>query len=184
MSDTENPARISTPSQPEQDWSQVSETVMMLNLAMAQIGRAMKEGDESVNSLTDAFTAMAENAALIAQSGKQLPESDAVSAILSKSESISSQVQSAIMAFQFYDKLSQRVNHVSHSLASLSQLISDPSRLHDPLEWQGLQESIRAKYPIEADKIMFDALLKGASVEEVLDLGETGGGADDEVELF
>ena len=44
---------------PDLDWSQVRETVLMLELAVGQIDAAMKEGNSSVEVLTDSFTSMA-----------------------------------------------------------------------------------------------------------------------------
>lgn len=175
----------STSSSPDLDWSQVQETVMMLNLAVAQIDRSMHEGGDSVSALTNSFTSMAGSASVIADAGAELPDNDAKTAILNNSQAISAQMQSAIVAFQFYDKLSQRLNHVCNSLASLSELVSDSSRLFSPYEWRGLQQKIRSKYPTEADKRMFDALLSGATVEEVLkaSAAESEQEADD-IELF
>ena len=40
---------------PDLDWSQIRETVMMLSLALAQIERSMTDGDDSVNALTELF---------------------------------------------------------------------------------------------------------------------------------
>ena len=37
---------------PDLDWSQIRETVMMLNVALTQVERSLTEGDESVNALT------------------------------------------------------------------------------------------------------------------------------------
>lgn len=52
---------------PDLDWSQVSETVRMLNLAVAQIAMAMHEGEDSVESLTKSFTDMVSNVEEISQ---------------------------------------------------------------------------------------------------------------------
>lgn len=42
------------------DWSQIRETVKMLNLAIAQVGGSQKNGDASVSTLTDSITFMAQ----------------------------------------------------------------------------------------------------------------------------
>jgi len=175
----------STTTTPDLDWSQVQETVMMLSLAVAQIDRAMNEGTDSVSALTDSFTSMAQSASFIDEAGATLPDTTEKNTILKNSKMISSQMQSAIVAFQFYDKLSQRLNHVCNSLSSLSELVGDSKRLFNPSEWQGLQERIRSKYPTESDKHMFDALLAGASVEEALKASETESEEKtDDIELF
>lgn len=48
----------STAEAPDLDWSQVSETVRMLNLTVAQISMARYEGEDSVGALTSSFTRM------------------------------------------------------------------------------------------------------------------------------
>jgi len=168
---------------PDLDWSQIRETVLMLNLSVAQIERAMNEGNESVGTLTNSFTTMAGNASIIAEAGSQLPDSPEKQAIMSNCETVMGQMQSAIIAFQFYDKLTQQLDHASNSLASLAELVSDQQALYNPYEWRGLQEKIRSKYTNEEDKLMFDAVLNGATVEEALQL-KIEAAADDDVELF
>ncbi|NOY83866.1 MAG: hypothetical protein GXO96_03400, partial [Nitrospirae bacterium] len=175
----------STTNRPDLDWSQIKETVMMLSLSVAQIDRAMNEGTDSVSALTDSFTSMAQSASFIDKAGAALTDTKEKNTILKNSQIISSQMQSAIVAFQFYDKLSQRLNHVCNSLSSLSELVGDSERLFNPSEWKSLQEKIRSKYPTESDKRMFDALLAGASVEEALQASDTENKQEtDDIELF
>lgn len=186
MSDNDELQQKSTSNAPDLDWSQIQETVMMLSLAVAQIDRAMNEGTDSVSALTNSFTSMAGSASVIDEACTDLPDSDAKTAILNNSQAIAAQMQSAIVAFQFYDKLSQRLNHVCNSLASLSELVGDSKRLFSPYEWRGLQQKIRSKYPTESDKHMFDALLAGASVEDALKVSERKNEEEetDDIELF
>ena len=59
MSSQENALSPSTSANPDLDWSQIRETVAMLNLAVAQIAGTLTEGDDSVRTLVDSFTSMA-----------------------------------------------------------------------------------------------------------------------------
>ena len=108
--------------------------------------------------------------------------------VKSSSEEASRLIQDTIIAFQFYDRLSQRLHQIVSSLGMMSQLFADKQRLHNPYEWAELQDSIKARYTIDADRIMFDALLAGATIEEAVDIaGEYEGEAEteeNEVELF
>lgn len=174
----------STSDKPDLDWSQIRETVLMLNLAVAQIEHALKEGDESVNTLTSSFTSMIGHAQAIQSAADNLEEGNEKNTVLENCSAISSKMRAAVIAFQFYDKLTQRVTHVSDSLASLADLVSHPSQLYNPYEWKGLQEKIKSKYTIEEDRKMFEAILKGASVEEALAQAKPGKEEDDSVELF
>ena len=57
---------------------------------------------------------------------------------------------------------------VSKTLNSLSEVLKDPSKINKADEWLNLQNTIRSKYTLDADQEMFDAVLKGASIEEAL----------------
>ncbi len=155
---------------PDLDWSQVSETVRMLDLAIAQISMAMYEGDDSVDSLTASFTRMVSSVNRIAE---VVPDPGreggaANEAILAQCDEVRAGMQHSIVAFQFYDRLSQRLEHVRTALAQLGRLVSDPTRLYNPGEWHLLQQQIRPKYSLSGEQRMFDALLNGASIEQAL----------------
>jgi len=94
-------------------------------------------------------------------------------------------VQQSIIAFQFYDKLSQRLTHVCHSLAAMNDLVADRGRLYSPNEWVALQEKIRSKYTTAEEHALFDAVMDGVPVQEALDrymssMKDKG----DDIELF
>jgi len=167
---------------PDLDWSQVRETVRMMNLAVAQIEMSMKEGDDSVDTLTDAFTTMAGRVQVIEQLAKENDDNKSKN-IVGQCEAISAEMQHAIMAFQFYDKLTQRLSHVSHSLAGLVDLVGDNNRLYNPIEWSLLQEKIKSKYTMPAEHEMFEKMMQGMSIEEVLKQSQQTN-VEDDIELF
>lgn len=181
--------RMSTSDQPDLDWSQVAETVRMLNLAVAQIAMAMHEGEDSVESLSQSFTEMVGNVNEIASAVSELEgakESEIKSEILHNCASVQGRIQQNIVAFQFYDRLSQRLDHVKFALDSLSGLVSDGSRLFNPGEWRSLQEAIRGRYTMREEQDMFDALARGATIEEALEMvrKKIHQGEIDDIELF
>ncbi len=182
-----DPIRPSRADKPDLDWSQVRETVMMLHVAASNIERTMKDGDESVTVLADLFTSMMGNVQAIAKAAENLDDSPEKTTITQNHATVSEKMNAAIVAFQFYDLLTQRLTHVCNSLASLAELIIDPRRLYNPYEWFGLQEKIKSKYTVPADRAMFDAILNGATVEEALEISLHHPEADDDeenVELF
>lgn len=157
---------------PDLGWSQVRETVLFLNLAVAQIEKSMSGGDDSVTALAESFTSVVGHTEVISKAVESLPDSKEKKTIESNCTSVTSKVQAAIVAFQFYDILAQRLNHVAYSLQELGSLIGDEARLYSPYEWHGLQEMIKSKYTMEADKAMFEAIVNGADVEEALKISE------------
>ncbi len=183
-------ANGSNASSPDLDWSQIRETVRLLNLAITHIEESMHVGDDSVNALTDSFTTMAGDIQSIQKTLEELPDSIAeeiTDEISSKCGSLKNQVHSAIIAFQFYDRLVQKLTHVSHSMETMADLILDPSRLFNPHEWTALQEKIRASYTMESERLMFDALMKGASIQDAMKQAEQKDGVQGQtgdVDLF
>lgn len=157
---------------PDLDWSQVRETVLMLQLATGQVNAAMHDSNASVEVLTDTFTSMVETLDMVEVALGTLP--DTIGNGMVKSEiqegarEVSRKVHQAIIAFQFYDKLVQRLDHVCNSLAELSSLVADKGRLYKPTEWQGLQMHIQSKYAMAEERAMFKAVMAGATVEEAL----------------
>ncbi len=173
----------SSANKPDLDWSQVRETVRMMNLAVAQIEMSMTEGDDSVETLTNAFTTMADRVHMI-ESLVTDKESDEYRQVAEQCHAISAEMQHAIMAFQFYDKLTQRLSHVSHSLESLVDLVGDNSRLYNPVEWSLLQEKIKSRYTMPEEHNMFELMMSGMSIQDVLQQLKQQDDKGDDVELF
>jgi hypothetical protein len=157
---------------PDLDWSQIRETVMMLNVALSQVERSLTEGDESVNALTKLLISLMGKIQVIRMASETLPDSREKKSIMSNCHEVNSMMNDVIVAFQFYDKMGQRLSHVSLNLSALSDLINDGHRLYSPYEWRALQEMIISRYFIDADRQMFNAILEGASVKEALEIGE------------
>ena len=187
----------STAKNPDLDWSQISETVAMLALTVAQIETTMNEGDQSVNQLTESFTELAtHNQEIVSEAAKlddNIPHEAQIKAnMLQAAEGLEDKVQKAVTAFQFYDRLSQRLDHASDNLEKLGHLVADPGERYQPSAWKELQASIKSSYTMEAERIMFEHIMRGHSVSEALEIyhhhfeknKDEQFGTDDEIELF
>ncbi|MBS1144216.1 MAG: hypothetical protein H6R14_1622 [Proteobacteria bacterium] len=189
MNDETNHPKGTSAHMPDLNWSQVRETVLMLELSAVQIEAAMKDSNASVEVLTNSFTSMAGFMRLISDTVQTLPDDGEVGAakqnLSGASEHVAGMVHQAIIAFQFYDKLVQRLAHVGISLGDLSDLVADGRRLYNPNEWVGLQDKIRKKYTTREEIAMFDAVMQGVPVQEAVDrfMAEMKEKSDD-IELF
>lgn len=149
----------------------------------------MKDSNASVEVLTDSFTTMAGYMRTISDTVQTLPDQGEVGiakqSLTGVSEHVSSMVHQAIIAFQFYDKLVQRLAHVGISLGDLSDLVADKRRLFNPEEWVELQGKIKVKYSTREEIAMFDAVMHGMPVQEAVDkfMAEMKEQSDD-IELF
>ena len=167
------------------DWSQVRETVKLLTVSVAQVQNGVKTGDESVNTLTNSFTGMVNHMNAVNDILRTMDSNDQTNEALQHCLAVSEKIQSSIVAFQFYDRLQQCLEHVATGLKELSTLIDDPQRLYNPIEWKKFQDQIRSRYSMESEKKMFDAILQGKSLEEALALGmEEPVDGEDDIELF
>ena len=200
MSESQLPG--STARNPDLDWSQIRETILMLALTIAQIEMAMRDSDGSVEVLSNSFTSMMGQVKMIERTAASLPEMEGVTgakaAIIDNCNTVSEMMRSAIVAFQFYDKLTQRLGHVNGSMSALADLIADQRRLYNPYEWMGMQEKIKSRYTMEEERIMFDAIMQGKTIKQALaayvqameekrqkgaSLG-SGSDSDEDIELF
>ena len=116
------------------DWSHIRETVKMLNLAVARLEHALSDGEDSVETLTDSFTSLAASITTMGTAANDLPQSSIKDTILRNWGSVSTKVNEAIVAFQFYDRLTQRLVHISKSLSEMTSLVDNDSRINDPYE--------------------------------------------------
>lgn len=165
--------RGSTASQPDPIWSQVRETVLMLELAAVQIESAMKDSNASVEVLAHSFATMADYMQTISDTLQTLPNEGEAGIAKQKlagvSGHVSSMMHQAIVGFQFYDKLVQRLSHVGLSLGDLSNLLGDKHRLFSPDEWVDLRQKIRAKYTTREEIAMFEAVMQGMAAQAAID---------------
>jgi len=196
-----SPATLNNPGsrseRPDLDWSQVKETIAMLCLAMGQIESTLTDSSRSVGDLTDIFTRMANEARSIHRLASDANDLEGWKAareeILNISQGIDDRMALAVVAFQFYDRLSQKLSRVNRSLTHLGDLIGNSQRVFDPVEWRKLQKEIRSNYGMECERLMFDMIMQGATIERALELYRhqfdpaelvNRDPSDDDVELF
>ncbi|MFT4798753.1 MAG: hypothetical protein ACJAYE_003036 [Candidatus Azotimanducaceae bacterium] len=166
-------------------WSHIKETLTMLQLSAAQIRSSMQDGDISINELSHSLGTISTSAQQIRELLNENPSDAGIYA-----ENIRTEVQRGIVACQFHDRVTQRLCHVTDSLQHLGDLISSHEDSTDPDNWQKLQEEIRNSYTMDSERIMFEHIMTGASVEEALEIYQyhfnaaPDGNSGDEIELF
>lgn len=146
---------------------EVQETIMILNLSVAQIDLSITEGDNSVNTLIDSFTYMSKHIQQIQAASQNLVTSSTEtseelashhSVLLNEAGELSSKMQQAVIAFQFYDKLSQRLSHVSHGLSGLAEIVSHEMRVNSPEEWEAFKQSVRKGTTMREEEELFELI--------------------------
>jgi CHAD domain-containing protein len=170
---------------PDLDWSQVRETIKLLNLSAAQVDVILLESELSVNTLTESFTDIVESMQTINNHLISLEASGTKDEALECCSETNAKIQAAIIAFQFYDRMQQCLQHVTSNLRGLSKLVENPERLYNPNQWHEFQNQIRSRYTMESEKMMFDAILQGKSVDDAIaEKNALGPKKSDDIELF
>ncbi len=166
-------AKNSSSFRPDLDWTQVRETSKLLNLSAGQVDDLLNRADVSVDTLTDAFTSIVEHMQTIYNHLEMLEDTPNRNEALKCCMETSDKIQTSIIAFQFYDRLQQSLHHVTSNLKGLSSLVESPDRLYNPFEWHKFQMEIRERYTMESEKVMFDAILEGKTIEEAFTIKES-----------
>ena len=161
----------------------------MLYLSAAQIESSMREGNAAVHQLADALVAISESSRKISDSIDNHKAADLEEAPRSN-EDITIRIKDSVVACQSHDRVSQRLEHVTHALSKVCDLISTPQSYEDPNAWQTLRDEISSGYTMESEKIMFEHIMMGMSVQEALEIYhhkfelEEADTSGDEIELF
>ena len=190
MTDDNGGTRGTQAHNPGQDWSQLRETVLMMELAVAQVEAAMTDSNASVDALTGTFTTMANTIKLINERITGLADTEATGPVKTElmmaTKNVAGMVNQAIVAFQFYDRLSQRLSHVNHGLAWLAELVGDQKQAISAEAWTELQTKIRSRYSMPEEVEMFEAvLIRGLTVEQAIaEFMEKMNNKGNDIELF
>lgn len=156
------------PIAPNSDSNQAQETVKLLTLSAAQIDVILQDSDLSVNTLTESFTDIVKSMQMINNLLLSLEASDPRNEALACCAETKEKIQAAIIAFQFYDRMQQCLQHVTSNIRGLSKLVESPSKVYIPSEWEEFKNQIRSRYTMESEKMMFDAILQGKSIDEAI----------------
>lgn len=175
----------------------VSETVNMLYLAVCQIETTMTEANTSVDTLTQSFTHLAGHTRHVSGQIKEISKIEDLEVfkkdVTQTADEIQTNISRAIQAFQFYDRVCQRVDHVARSLEKVSRLLEDDRNLNNKESWLDIQNQIKSSYTMEAERIMFEFIMRGGSVREALEIYQhhfeqsekrDNDNSHDEIELF
>lgn len=151
------------------DWSPEQQTAHMLDLCEAQMEAALQESDVAVDALVKAFTSMAETTRNISELATEVPPSEharALAEIGKQCQDMTQQMASAVVAFQFYDKLTQRLGHVRYSLSTLALFVCDREQTMQREQWKKLFTALRRLYRTEEERAIFQLVTEGMSADE------------------
>ncbi len=180
----------------EDKWRHIQETVNMLYLAVCQIEATMSDSNKSVDTLTHSFTHLANHTSQVTSKLQNLSDPNALESfkndLACTAQDMHSNISASVQAFQFYDRVCQRLDHIANSLQKVAGIVGNERERNSEVAWEKIQEDIKNSYSMEAERIMFEHIMRGASIEDALNtyrhhFNEGGGTIDrdgDEIELF
>ena len=144
----------------------------MLYLAVCQIETTMADSNASVDTLTQSFTSLASHNNEVAQKIQSVDKPGDLDQfkrdLQDTAARMNTHISASVQAFQFYDRVCQRLDHVARSLEKVSEVMNDDQTLHHPDAWKRIQVAIRDSYTMEAERVMFEHIMKGGSITEAL----------------
>lgn len=172
-------------------WSPEQETALLLDLCEAQMDAAMRDSDRSVDSLVNAFTELTQASTAISELSRQISAAGVATPVAGEElaqrcDAIGRQINEVVVAMQFYDKLSQRMGHVRHSLTTLAMFVCNRPQTQNRDHWVKLLASLRRLYRTAEERAVFDLVAEGATSEDVRSaIGKVQQeAADSSIELF
>ncbi len=187
---------IARVTQAPEDFSHIHETINMLIVAVCQIEATLNDSNGSVDTLTQSFVQLAKHTNEVSDHIQDVSEAVELDKfkkeISDTAQEMTKNINSSIQAFQFYDRICQRLGHISTSLEKVSGVMSNANLLHNPDTWRTIQKDLKNSYTMEAEHIMFEFIMRGGSVREALDIYKhhfneekaQDDQTDDEIELF
>jgi hypothetical protein len=137
-------------------WTPEQQIARMLELCEAQMESALSDSDVAVEALIKSFAGLIEAGQALGSHSEKSPELDA----------LRKQTAAAVVAFQFYDKLTQRLEHVRYSLSALAMFVCDRAKSGEREQWGRLFTTLRRLYRTEEERQIFKLMVDGASAEQ------------------
>lgn len=158
------------------------EIVRLLDLSAAQLEASIGEAEQPVQRLTEAFFTLSQltSDAIDALGSTANGDPRQHAELLQRWSLAQQQLQGAVEAFQFHDRLCQRIGHVRDGLSQIAGLVSDADAASRQSAWQKLHGSLRGRYTIDHERVMFDLLVEGRADDALRPVVDTHGS----VELF
>jgi hypothetical protein len=164
-----------------------AEMESFLKVSSAEISLSLKDSSESIKTLTKTFMEMVRDVheikvrleALNVEPSAQLEKKELVQIC----DTYLDKVQSSTVGFQFYDKLTQRLSHNSKSMNKL-MVMMDRGRAYDQDQWDLFNNDMKKRYNTEKDRLMYEALMDGESINSAIKLATDAKTEEGSVELF
>ena len=133
----------------------MEEAVKAVKAVAAQVKMSLGESDDSIAMLVESISATVTSVRNIESQLNSLesaqPGEELMSVFEQSCKTAQVQLSQAFMALQFYDRLSQRLQHVEDNLIAVIDVMQSPDQQHGKL-WEHLNSKLRSVYSREQEQ--------------------------------
>lgn len=147
-------------------WTPEQQIARLLSLCEAQMESALSESDVAVEALVKSFAGLIEAGEALGSLSEKTPADTSAADLARQLDALRKQTAAAVVAFQFYDKLTQRLGHVRYSLSALAMFVCDRAKSGEREQWKRMFATLRRLYRTEEERQLFRLMVEGASAEE------------------
>ena len=166
--------------------NQSNNQVTLLQLAAAQLALSLKETEQPFDDLSKLFIEIVEGyneiEGLIGSKNEQ-----EIKKLQQLHQETQNRVRNAIVDFQFYDRMTQRLQHIMSSLQDAINTLEIKTFGTDT-EWNEIFSRIEKSYTMREEKLLFDSIRSGQgfeqAVKQLIEQTYNQQAAESEIELF
>ncbi len=140
--------------------------VTLLQLAAAQLALSLKETEQPFNNLSKLFIEIVEGFNEIETLLSSGQSSD-IKQVKSLHCLTQDRVKNAIIDFQFYDRMTQRLNHIMGNIQDAIHSINHHETSNEE-HWENIFSNIEKSYTMREEKQLFESIRSGVSFDEAV----------------
>jgi len=160
--------------------------VTLLQLAAAQLALSLKETEQPFDDLSKLFIEIVEGYNAIEHLIGSTEQND-ITKLQSLHQDTQSKVRNAIVDFQFYDRMTQRLQHIMGTIQDAIKTLEVKANGGDA-EWNEIFERIEKSYTMREETQLFNSIRSGegfeTAVNSLIEQTFKKEAVESEIELF
>jgi len=160
--------------------------ITLLQLAAAQLALSLKETEQPFDDLSKLFVEIVEGYNSI-EGLIGSPEQNDIAKLQTLHQETQTRVRSAIVDFQFYDRMTQRLQHIMGTIQDAIKTLELNANGSDA-EWHEIFERIEKSYTMREETQLFDSIRSGegfeSAVSNLIEQTFKKEAVESEIELF
>jgi hypothetical protein len=128
----------------------------LLNVSTAQIESILKDGNKSIENISREFTTISKSLEVLITEINHKDTLNTLSKTNNNIEGITVNIDSILVSLQFFDRLTQRLQHVIQGINLISKEIKNTDYGKD---WEDLYQQICDSYTLSEEQSIFEDMM-------------------------